>query len=364
MLDKSYLYILFVIAMLFLASYVRKSAYLDRRTNRMYLASVISNILTFVGYIGRELSVPINNRIFSYLTNDLIYIMGLLMPFFLVLSACKKNGIIYKIMLFLEAVDLLCIFTSPFTGFVFTIGANGEYTRGAYTSMFFALGGIEVLLGFIAMSIKYKGVESRDKLRLFLMCILEAVAILLQTFDGAYKYQYLGASFLLVLFYVFMIETEGKYDMLTSCGSLRYYNQTIDSLKPDSDYTVILADVNGLKKTNDIKGHEIGDELIKAVAACYKQAIGSAGKLFRIGGDEYVAIINGSDKDKITEISRKIDDKLNAKSKDSGYEISASMGVAIHEIGEDFADTVRRADNEMYENKKKYYERTGKDRRA
>ena len=52
--------------------------------------------------------------------------------------------------------------------------------------------------------------------------------------------------------------------------------------------------LNGLKKANDTLGHSAGDELICAAANCMKFAFASYGKIYRIGGDEFVVWIQES----------------------------------------------------------------------
>ena len=51
-------------------------------------------------------------------------------------------------------------------------------------------------------------------------------------------------------------------------------------------------DVNGLKTVNDNLGHAAGDELLVGAAKCIQQCFGNSGKVFRIGGDEFIAMIH------------------------------------------------------------------------
>ena len=50
-------------------------------------------------------------------------------------------------------------------------------------------------------------------------------------------------------------------------------------------------DLNGLKRANDSYGHAAGDELICAAADCMKNSFNEYGKVYRVGGDEFVVII-------------------------------------------------------------------------
>lgn len=58
-----------------------------------------------------------------------------------------------------------------------------------------------------------------------------------------------------------------------------------------SEFVYAALDVNGLKGINDTLGHNAGDELIQGAAECKKQCFGSYGRVYRIGGDEFVSII-------------------------------------------------------------------------
>ncbi len=59
----------------------------------------------------------------------------------------------------------------------------------------------------------------------------------------------------------------------------------------ETDFVVVSFDVNGLKDINDTMGHSAGDELLKGAANCIRQCFGTYGTLYRIGGDEFAAIL-------------------------------------------------------------------------
>ncbi len=63
------------------------------------------------------------------------------------------------------------------------------------------------------------------------------------------------------------------------------------------NFVYVSIDVNGLKVENDTKGHAAGDELLLHASECLKQCFGSYGKIYRTGGDEFVAFVLEIDKD-------------------------------------------------------------------
>ena len=83
-------------------------------------------------------------------------------------------------------------------------------------------------------------------------------------------------------------------DELTKCFNRRAYDSDMEKLDLNTEWVYISLDLNGLKKANDTLGHSAGDELICAAANCMKFAFASYGKIYRIGGDEFVALIQES----------------------------------------------------------------------
>lgn len=136
--------------------------------------------------------------------------------------------------------------------------------------------------------------------------------------------------------------------------------------KGSAAFTVVIFDVNGLKKVNDSLGHAYGDMLLKDAADILIAVYGSD-RVYRVGGDEFIAIINSLSEDEIqTSISR-FDYHIaaeNAKEKPYGQTFAVSRGYAIFRPGidSDYQDVFRRADHMMYQDKAAYY-RTHGDRR-
>ena len=65
-------------------------------------------------------------------------------------------------------------------------------------------------------------------------------------------------------------------------------------LNPMSEWVMLMIDVNGLKYTNDPFGHLAGDALIVAAAQTISSAFGASGHCFRIGGDEFVVLVDAN----------------------------------------------------------------------
>lgn len=153
-------------------------------------------------------------------------------------------------------------------------------------------------------------------------------------------------------------------DELTKCFNRRAYDLDMGNLDLNTEWVYISLDLNGLKKANDTLGHSAGDELICAAANCMKFAFASYGKIYRIGGDEFVVWIQESVSN-IDSILQVFDATISDWHGKYSNSISISYGVvksseqsfdSVHEIS-------KLADERMYKSKSEYYNISDNDRR-
>lgn len=156
-------------------------------------------------------------------------------------------------------------------------------------------------------------------------------------------------------------------DALTGIANRRaYYDDTkkYSEGEYDEKLVIVALDVNGLKMINDSKGHAAGDELIKNATAIMLDAYSKYGKIYRTGGDEFIAILscNNEEAEKLVDIITSSAQNANAK---NNTDISIASGVAAWSQNSDknFFELEKLADYIMYQNKSKYYRESGIDRR-
>ena len=114
---------------------------------------------------------------------------------------------------------------------------------------------------------------------------------------------------------------------------------------------VIYVDLNGLKQVNDEQSHNAGDAMLIDAAQTLQQAL-PEGKCYRIGGDEYVIILQGVEK---RDFQRKLALLKGIFTFRKQY--SASVGGAWHSAPDNITDVVAAADAEMYREKQRHYGR-------
>ena len=142
-------------------------------------------------------------------------------------------------------------------------------------------------------------------------------------------------------------------DKLTGLRNRNYLESCGDSLvNEDLPVSVIMLDCNYLKRTNDIHGHEMGDELLRRTASVLRQVAGEDCLPMRLGGDEFLLVCPHTDGESALGLEQDIRLGLAAVS-DEVLTVSASIGVAtVETAGNTLAGVYRVADHNMYREKR------------
>ena len=143
-------------------------------------------------------------------------------------------------------------------------------------------------------------------------------------------------------------------DPLTSVKNRHAYLEAEERLneqiaeRPDVEFAIVLLDVNDLKRVNDTAGHQAGDQYIKDACKIICDTFKHS-PVFRIGGDEFAVIVQGSDYACIDDLVEKVNEQNEDALKNGGIVIAC--GMAKYENDEIAAPVLERADRNMYENK-------------
>ena len=155
-------------------------------------------------------------------------------------------------------------------------------------------------------------------------------------------------------------QREANIDALTGVKSRHAYLETEGQLDTQiaehrvSEFAIVILDVNDLKKVNDTAGHKAGDQYLREacriICGIFKRS-----PVFRIGGDEFVAVAREADYESIEELIGKMGDH-NARAIATGG-IVIACGMSKYNGDENVASVFERADQNMYENKSDLKER-------
>lgn len=153
------------------------------------------------------------------------------------------------------------------------------------------------------------------------------------------------------------MELMAHTDVLTGLGNRRAFESDLESevaraYRVGYSLSVLALDVDTLKQLNDSEGHERGDALLRTIAQSLQECFFDLGRVYRIGGDEYAAILPYVDARHQVEISSRIDAAIfNTQGK--GFptaSVSTGMASMPAEATSD-GDLVRLSDQRMYQDK-------------
>ncbi len=146
------------------------------------------------------------------------------------------------------------------------------------------------------------------------------------------------------------LENISMNDQMTQVGNRHAMHEYQKHIRKGESFGIIYFDVMGLKKVNDTEGHQAGDHLLLRACDCIKRHFVNQ-KMFRLGGDEFLVITNGMDKD---DIHNRID-----ALKIDMIEQNAKMALGFvweDSYKGDYDAVLAKADYIMYEDKRRYYE--------
>ncbi|CAM2007823.1 sensor domain-containing diguanylate cyclase [Acanthopleuribacter pedis] len=164
------------------------------------------------------------------------------------------------------------------------------------------------------------------------------------------------------------LERQAHIDGLTGTYNRAYFEKRMEEEKEKAEkvglnFSIIVIDINGLKRINDKYGHQAGDALIVACGNLLKTTIRESDILSRFGGDEYVILMPSTASEGVTALEARIntvqEEAAYCFSDDNGDKISQPLHMSVgaassEETGIDKVFNL--ADERMYEAKDRYYQ--------
>ena len=145
-----------------------------------------------------------------------------------------------------------------------------------------------------------------------------------------------------------------SHDSLTGLYNRAYFNEELHRLERGRDFpvSILVADLDCLKKTNDTLGHAAGDQLIRHAAAVMQEGVRGDDVVARIGGDEFAVILPRTDADQAALVMERIRECEALHNFGSpGETIAISLGAATATAKGSLAPVLILADRRMYEDK-------------
>ena len=149
------------------------------------------------------------------------------------------------------------------------------------------------------------------------------------------------------------IEYLSFHDQLTGLYNRRFFEEELERInrKRNLPLTIIYADVNGLKTINDAFGHDRGDQLIQLVADTLKNVCRADDIIARVGGDEFIILLPGTDTIAAASLVSRIKEQLRQETiMDIPITVSFGWDTKTDE-SQSISDVLKNAEDLMYQKK-------------
>ena len=257
-------------------------------------------------------------------------------------------------------ISIVLLVINIFYPLVFSV-SDGRYQRGFAYIIFLIFAAFYIL---DSLYLYVKRVKKNGSLKLFpvhIFLIPVILGVVIQTF-----FVEIAITWTSIAISVTGIMTALKNEIIfTDCLTGLYNREYLKFLhkracnKKDCWVSGIMIDLNGFKQINDNYGHAEGDLALCIVADLLLKSFSEYGVVTRYAGDEFVIMLNTTDDQLIQKIikSAKKNFVTENEKNDKPYQLSASMGYAITNLSnETIDDFMNRIDEQMYQDKMKYYE--------
>ncbi|SNR99507.1 diguanylate cyclase (GGDEF) domain-containing protein [Anaerovirgula multivorans] len=230
----------------------------------------------------------------------------------------------------------------------------------------------KMMLLFIitAIALFIKAILKDDFMDKAFLSILTAMLVVIYSVKVEIGYAiFFSAAGLMLIVAIIQSSYKMAYiDELTQIPSRRALEEEL--LKLGGQYTIAMIDIDFFKKFNDRYGHDIGDDVLRMVAACLKR-VGGSGKAFRYGGEEFTIVFHNRGMEEVTsyleELRKRVSQKTydykgkkkagsRKKSKPQSKKLHVTISIGIAEKNEIYSipEEVRKsADKALYRAKKK-----------
>lgn len=257
-------------------------------------------------------------------------------------------------------ISIVLLVINIFYPLVFSV-SDGRYQRGFAYIIFLIFAAFYIL---DSLYLYVKRVKKNGSLKLFpvhIFLIPVILGVVIQAF-----FVEIAITWTSIAISVAGIMTALKNEIIfIDCLTGLYNRMYLEFLhkracnKKDCWVSGIMIDLNGFKQINDNYGHAEGDLALCIVADLLRKSFSEYGVVTRFAGDEFVIMLNTTDEQLIQKIikSAKKNFVIENEKNNKPYQLSASMGYAITNLSnETIDDFMNRIDEQMYQDKMKYYE--------
>ena len=287
----------------------------------------------------------------------------------------SKNGRLLEMsgwMIF--AFEIIVLIVNLFVPIVFTFKEDKEYLPlpARYIGLF-----LQMILFFVTSvysmvrSVRSAGISRSHYRTISISSLIMLFFIVVQMLFPLMPFYSMGCLFGTCLIHTFVYkEKDTEQNIAINAAKQKAYKDGLTNVKNKlaylealaelerliesgelTEYGVAVFDVNGLKAVNDTQGHEAGDEYIKSACRLICRQYAHS-PVFRIGGDEFAAILKGEDYARREELLASFRHTIEENLKNGAVTVACGHAVYDAETDDSYNDVFKRADISMYEHKR------------
>ncbi len=338
-----------IVSIIILVAFIKTNVTFSDIINRIFFVACASVFLLVVADSTRFVTARMDHPTFlRYLSKDVGYILRVLVIYLITLIAKRNKAqrpFLYSIPL-LFCITVCLLNSLPFAkGLMFTCDENNVFHRGplGYTPHI-----ISVIYSILLLYYSFKNF-SHNKYEPLVVIIIELAAFTAMIVEMLYDFDFILSQVLVssvIFYYFFLMTMTYKRDTLTRFLNRRCFYLEINHLQK-SKMIILSMDLNNLKFYNDTKGHAAGDRALIAVSEIMEDVFSKHAKLYRTGGDEFMAIFTKQNKDYIETLVEDFQTALLAT------EYKVACGIAEYTPGDDIEKVITLSDERMYSHKVK-----------
>ncbi|MBO4903514.1 MAG: GGDEF domain-containing protein [Lachnospiraceae bacterium] len=324
-------------------------------------------------YISDELNP---HAAFLYLINILAFstinICIVLFSFYMISIVRQTKYVSYRSVypiIALSVLNIICIVAGAINGKFFSV-TDGHLVYGPWDTYITLMPALSVIVLLVVLLMNIKNLGKRNTLALGTFVAFPLNSMIIALFHPDLELAYLAAALSCAVIFTFIRREEiieahireqimakvSAVDTLTGLLNRRGFNEAIAQASGFDRLGIVFCDLNALKYTNDTLGHAAGDAYICQFADILRHVFKDHGKICRISGDEFVILLYDITPEQLNVLKKSLNRKIRENNR------IASVGYAYGDHVPAL-ELIHRAEQEMYDDKNRYYTETGHDRR-
>lgn len=346
-----------IIALFFTIILSKRNPVIDSYKTKIYI--FVSTVTIFLLILELfDIFIDYSNSIEFLELYKIINVIGFsltpLVPYLLLFlnsREIRSSKILYAIPLIINS--FLSILSYK-TGWLFLVDTQGQYGRGNLFFMVISISAFYYLILIFTIIKNAYEYDNEDLTFLESIFFVPITAVILQTAYYGFNLIWASVALSLLLYYIFLRELQFKYDVTSGIRNRKAFEKELEQNNKNYDnVALVVLDLNDLKITNDMKGHNAGDEAIFVSATVLKESFYGVGKAYRIGGDEFCVICNNATNEDIDNSLLKLEQLLTIVNQKRDIKIVFAYGYEFYKKNnnDSISDVFSKADKFMYEHK-------------